>query len=738
MKPPHIYICLLICLVSQSEFSSIKKSSKKCGKIDASFNVGTNHLYFLSGAEFIKYNFYYNTEETVAPLKRLGISSHLKNSDAAFTDFNGTIHILKRCRAYSFRWTDGGKLVENQTSDITTLGLPCSVDAALNTKDEIIVIKGCQEWLYIKHLQVFTLRGNITDRGLPCHIDAAVEWTDSSSMYIKGVQYWKYYGATVSGPFHTDLLHLCSWNLCGEREWMNEKRSGSMMCNGDARLCPLKLNQVTLAGLHNAGAGYYDGFGLMDCFLRNHGLSITDQLLSDNDECTLATHNCINGYNCMNLQGTFRCIPKACPEGQRFDRVKADCVDVVCPVGLQPNEAGNCVDIDECKIDGFKCKRHQKCINTRGSYYCRNYVNCPPGYEPTETTGCQDIDECQSGTHKCTHEQQCINKQGTYFCQCPRGLKHDKAGRCIDVDECSYGAAICPQNSRCVNTIGSFQCQCIEGLVSDGNDSCADVDECQEKGICQQSCDNVLGTYFCSCNKGYQLQDDKRSCEDINECTQFPSRSGGRGVCAGLCINLPGSYRCECPNGFRLKSDGRHCEDINECSEQIGQCPLTDSLCFNIRGSFRCPVVRCPDGFIKINSTGQNSIRCKRISTDCPECRRGLISRTFNFLSFASNVVVPAPLFSMTGSRLVDKYYTWSLELVSARPLKPGISSAQLENFSLEKSRDFSRVTLVKRIDGPQDVILKLSMSVSSYFKGYEGMAESRIYLYITDEDTVL
>ncbi|KAH9504840.1 hypothetical protein Btru_062074 [Bulinus truncatus] len=264
----------------QSEFLSIKKSSKKCGKIDASFNVGTNHLYFLSGAEFVKYNFYYNTEEIVAPLKRLGISSHLKNSDAAFTDFNGTIHILKRCRAYSFRWTDGGKLVENQTSDITTLGLPCSVDAALNTKDEIIVIKGCQEWLYIKHLQVFTLRGNITDRGLPCHIDAAVEWTDSSSLYIKGVQYWKYYGATVSGPFHTDLLHLCSWNLCGEREWMNEKRSGSMMCNGDARLCPLKLNQVTLAGLHNAGAGYYGGFGLMDCFLRNHGLSITDQLLS--------------------------------------------------------------------------------------------------------------------------------------------------------------------------------------------------------------------------------------------------------------------------------------------------------------------------------------------------------------------------------------------------------------------------------------------------------------------------
>ncbi|XP_013068797.2 fibulin-1-like [Biomphalaria glabrata] len=475
---------------------------------------------------------------------------------------------------------------------------------------------------------------------------------------------------------------------------------------------------------------------------RNCGTGYTldekTQKCYDNDECALGTHNCLKGYNCLNLQGTFRCNPKPCPPGQKFDRKKADCVDVVCPEGLKPNEVGNCVDIDECKLEGASyCKRHQKCINTKGSYYCRNYVNCPPGYEPTETTGCQDIDECEQGIHKCTNEQQCVNKQGTYFCQCPRGFKHDVPGRCTDVDECFYFPSICSTTSKCVNTIGSYKCECIEGLVSADNDTCTDVDECQYHGICQHSCVNVVGTYFCSCNKGYQLQDDKKSCEDIDECTQFPSRNGGGGVCTGHCINVPGSYKCDCPNGFRLKPDSRQCEDINECTEQSAQCPAGDSVCFNIRGGFKCPLVRCPDGFVRINSSGQNSIRCKRISLDCPECRKGLISRTYNFLSFASTVTVPAPLFSMTGSRLIDKFYTWSMELVSSRALKPGVVPAQLDNFSLEKSRDYSRVTLVKRIEGPQDVVLKLSMNVSSYFKGYEGVAESRIYLYITDQELI-
>ena len=41
----------------------------------------------------------------------------------------------------------------------------------------------------------------------------------------------------------------------------------------------------------------------------------------------------------------------------------------------------------------------------------------------------------------------------------------------------------------------------------------ADIDECLTDNICQHKCRNVQGTYFCTCNRGYQLREDKRSCE---------------------------------------------------------------------------------------------------------------------------------------------------------------------------------------------------------------------------------
>ena len=55
-------------------------------------------------------------------------------------------------------------------------------------------------------------------------------------------------------------------------------------CNGLAGLCQLRLDQVTLAGTHNSGAGfdghlwYGSGVKALSCFYRNQGASITRQL----------------------------------------------------------------------------------------------------------------------------------------------------------------------------------------------------------------------------------------------------------------------------------------------------------------------------------------------------------------------------------------------------------------------------------------------------------------------------
>ena len=44
-------------------------------------------------------------------------------------------------------------------------------------------------------------------------------------------------------------------------------------------------------------------------------------------------------------------------------------------------------------------------------------------------------------------------------------------------------------------------------------------------------------------------------CVDIDEC------SGSHG-CSHTCNNLPGTYRCSCPSGYTLEANGRNCKGM--------------------------------------------------------------------------------------------------------------------------------------------------------------------------------
>uniref|UniRef100_A0A671YW41 Fibrillin 2b n=1 Tax=Sparus aurata TaxID=8175 RepID=A0A671YW41_SPAAU len=375
-----------------------------------------------------------------------------------------------------------------------------------------------------------------------------------------------------------------------------------------------------------------NGFNYGYKFPPNGTVSVNDSI----DVCKHFTNLCLNG----------RCIPT--PTSYRCE----------CNMGYKQDVRGECIDIDECIMNGVMC-RNGRCVNTEGSFQCicnagfeltSDGKNCI-GEEPTDTE--TDHDEC--ATKNMCLNGMCINEDGSFKCICKPGFALAPNGRyCTDIDECQT-SGIC-MNGRCINSEGSFRCECPPGLAIDvdgrvcvdthmrttcygaikmgtcsrpfpgavtKSECCcanpehgfgepcqpcpsrnSDINECAlDPDICQNGiCENLRGSYRCICNIGYESDTSGKNCVDINECLV------NRLLCDnGLCRNTPGSFTCSCPKGYVFKPDSETCEDINECMSS----PCINGVCRNVAGSFNC---ECTHGS-KLDST--NTICVDSMKSTC-------------------------------------------------------------------------------------------------------------------------
>ena len=105
-----------------------------------------------------------------------------------------------------------------------------------------------------------------------------------------------------------------------------------------------------------------------------------------------------------------------------------------------------------------------------------------------------------------------------------------------------------------------------------------DVDECStNNGGCEQTCTNEEGSFQCSCDSGFTLDDDGLNCNgkihsniisyrvpfafyksDVDECDV------DNGGCDQICTNSEGSFQCSCNPGFVLGSDGFTCNSKDQ------------------------------------------------------------------------------------------------------------------------------------------------------------------------------
>ena len=103
------------------------------------------------------------------------------------------------------------------------------------------------------------------------------------------------------------------------------------------------------------------------------------------------------------------------------------------------------------------------------------------------------------------------------------------------------------------------------------------MDECQtNNGGCNQTCNNTVGSFSCSCGIGYILAANNLDCEgrhrilhanvenflfsDMDECQ---TNNGG---CNQICTNTVGSFECSCGTGYTLAADNLNCDGKNRIS----------------------------------------------------------------------------------------------------------------------------------------------------------------------------
>lgn len=150
-----------------------------------------------------------------------------------------------------------------------------------------------------------------------------------------------------------------------------------------------------------------------------------------------------------------------------------------------------------------------------------------------------DINECflRGGHGPCQDE--CQNTEGSYKCSCGnlKGTVLAKDNHsCEQIDSCSVNNGGC--SHICLDTIGNK----ITNLNLLNNNQHFEVD-IKVKEIISFITQFKLGRTYCSCPEGWQLDEDWKTCVDIDEC-QMQDKLELSERCSYECTNTVGSYRC--------------------------------------------------------------------------------------------------------------------------------------------------------------------------------------------------
>lgn len=332
---------------------------------------------------------------------------------------------------------------------------------------------------------------------------------------------------------------------------------------------------------------------------------------------------------------------------------------------------------------------------------------CTEGYKyDSAIDQCRDVDECVLFNDACRGGMQCINHFGGYLCLPKNAVIYVSKEEEVSVSPIAPVLPIQPQPARVFPTGRGVRC--VPGFTADEQNLCRDVNECDVQSPCQHHCYNLIGSFLCQCEQGYELAHDSVSCQDIDECS-FSSY-----MCQFQCINTPGSYSCECPEGYQLQGN-RLCQDINECDMGTHNCQ-DDEMCWNYFGGFRCyPRNPCEPPYTK---SSENRCICRSQA----ECQNLPPSIVYKYMSIQADRSVPADIFQIQATNIYANTH-------NTFRIKTGNEGGE---FFLRRSSNVSAMlVLTKPLSGPREYLVDLEMITHHLTMNYRSSSVLRLTIIV-------
>ncbi|XP_058881472.1 EGF-containing fibulin-like extracellular matrix protein 1 [Acipenser ruthenus] len=345
------------------------------------------------------------------------------------------------------------------------------------------------------------------------------------------------------------------------------------------------------------------------------------------------------------------------------------------------------------------------------------FTQCTDGYEfDPARQQCRDIDECVIVTDACKGGMKCVNHYGGYLCL-PKNAQITINNGDEPSQPAHSGPVVLPvvptrpppPPTRRLPQVGFRRTHCNTGFAPDEQNYCRDINECEVSNPCQHQCYNLLGSFMCQCDQGYELNRDRVTCQDIDECS-FSSY-----MCQYQCVNEPGRYSCVCPDGYQLQGT-RICQDINECETGTDNC-REDEMCWNYYGGFRCyPRNPCHEPYIR---TSENRCVCP---SGNPVCRALPHSIVYKYMSIPSDRSIPADVFQIQATNIYAN-------TINTFRIKSGNEGGEF--FLRQSSNVSAMLVLTKPVSGPREYIVDLEMITVNTVLNYRSSSLLRLTIIV-------